>query len=72
MKYLWSHRFFEVGHGWQPWDIAEVDLVAETSTCYKIRHKAFGIFPVYHWICKNSNSDIIEKIQKSICEKRGK
>ncbi len=61
MKYLWSHRYFEVGYGWQSWYIREVTIIAETEKHYKIKYK-LGIITVSKWISKDGEENRMEKI----------
>ena len=66
--HLWSHRCFIVGQGWQPWEVREVKLIAETKLYYKVGWKVWFVF-LSEWIPKESQADIIEEIKEMEIEK---
>jgi len=60
MNAVWLHRIFIVGNGWQEWKMRNVELLAESESCWKIRYKILGIFPRTKWINKNDYGECVE------------
>lgn len=61
-KYLWLHREFIIGQGWQVWKTKEVDIIAETISCVKIKYKNWRNY-IELWIKKGAYSDMLQVIK---------
>ena len=64
-RMLFIKRYFVVGDGWSSWEIQfEVDIIAETTSAYKIRYKNWCGRLVETWKLKDSRENRFEEIKE--------